>query len=182
MSDLVEGNREALATLFVRHHQNVYRLCSRFCQSDAAAEDVTQEVFLRVLRHAATFSASAQFKTWLFRVARNACLDHMRSSKRELRKREQLASEPVVTDSDSQINSDDLARLHEAMQRLQPETREVLVLRRYHQLAYAEIAEICGCSVGAVRVRLHRALQALRKHYMLIGSQPAKQHVVEGET
>lgn len=103
MKSLASGDREALGTLFARHHQTVYALCVRLCGSEAAGEDVTQDVFLPVLERAGTFSAGAQFSTWLYRVTRNACLDYQRNLHRELDRRHWYAAVREDPHSESQL-------------------------------------------------------------------------------
>lgn len=152
--------------LFTRHHQNVYALCVRLCMSDSAGEDVTQEVFLRILNRAGTFSSRSSFSTWLYSVTRNACLDYQRTHRRERNKIDRYALEyPSITTQADDARHESLERLRNAMEALDPEKREILVLRRYHNLAYPEIAEICSCSVPTARVRFHRALETLKQAF-----------------
>lgn len=158
------GVPDALGELFRRHHERVYAFCYRMVGDRATAEDVCQEVFLRVLRFRHGYRARAAFTTWLLRIARNSCLDALRRSDRE---RRALATQRVESEvaMDGRPNEEDVARVQEALARLAPKDREVLVLSRYHDLPVAAIAEICGASVSAVKVRIHRALRRLRHVY-----------------
>jgi RNA polymerase sigma-70 factor, ECF subfamily len=169
MRRLAAGSREAAGELFRRHHQQVYALCLRMSGDTAEAEDVTQDVFLRVLRHAASFDGRARFSTWLFRTTRNAYLNHRRTMTRERNKHLRLAREPQADpgpDEDASPPPKALARLRAALDSLEPDKREVVVMKRFHGLSYEEIGAVCGCTAGAVRVRFHRALQALRNTYV----------------
>lgn len=167
MQSLAGGDREALGVLFARHYQTVYAMSARLCGSEAAGEDVTQEVFLRVLRAASSFSARSRFTTWMYRITRNACLDYHRNMKREWGKREKYAAEQqhIVEDGDPRI-SGSIERLHGALDSLEPDKREILILRRHHGLSYAEIADVCSCTVKTARVRFHRAMQSLKAKYI----------------
>lgn len=157
------GDREALARLFERNHARLHALCARLA-SPADAEDLVQETFLKIQRHASTFDGGSGFTPWLFRIARNVCNDRGRRIKRTAgleanwameRKLERTTVEPA----------DRIERLHlleGALTALSPDDREVIVLSRMHDLPYATVAEVLGCSPGAARVRLHRAIGRLR--------------------
>lgn len=162
MDELGRGDRAALGELFRRHHDKVYRLCWRVVGPEHA-EDLAQDAFLRVLRYGRSFGRRSQFTTWLYRVARNVCLDHIARTGRDETMRSAYANEVRATGEED--DSVEAARVVEALRRLPVAQREVLVLSRFHDLPYAEIAEICRCSVGAVKVRVHRALQRLRTVY-----------------
>ena len=87
------GSREAVGTLFARHHRSVYALCYRMTGDTAAADDLAQESFLRLLRYNENFDGRSLFTTWLYRVVRNLCLDHLSRRKRERRMQERLSLE-----------------------------------------------------------------------------------------
>jgi len=166
MRSLATGNREALGILFARHHQTVYALCVRLLMSESAGEDVTQEVFLRILRRANSFSSRSRFTTWLYSVTRNACLDYQRKHRRERSKLTRYALEHTpITDTTDDAHGESLERLRNALDALDSEKREILVLRRFNKLSYPEIAEVCSCSVETARVRFHRALQTLKQAF-----------------
>ena len=155
MQRLAAGEREALDLLFRRHHERVYALCARLTHDATAADDLVQETFLRVFRYAATFRQRARFTTWLYRIARNLCHDHaLRARRRE--PEEDARIEPVQRDAR-------LDSLELALQQLPDSLREALVLSRFHDLPYAELAIVLGCSPGAARVRVHRALTELKQ-------------------
>jgi RNA polymerase sigma-70 factor (ECF subfamily) len=128
-----------------------------------------------VLRHRATFRGDARFTTWLYRIARNVCLEHIGRSARDRRIAERWFAESDSSSPDaSGGDADDIAA---AMRELTPEQREVLVLCRFHDLPFAEIGEILGCTAGAARVRAHRALAALRDAYLAL--EPARRAKLE---
>lgn len=157
------GDLDALGTLFTRHHGRVHALCYRLTGDAAAAEDLTQESFLRVIRYGRSFGGQARFSTWLYRVVRNRCLDHNAARKRDRERHETMAQDPTVHQSTTAPDPERGELLGRALARLSDPMREVLVLSRYEGLKYREIAELCEESVGAIKVRAHRAMRELRR-------------------
>ncbi len=156
---------------FLRWYEPFHERFVRYCSSRAfgimEAEDLVQEAFLRVLRHAATFDARSPFRPWLYRIARNLLADH-----HSRRGREPLApleaAELHDEGADPHAHAEarqDHARLETALARLSFEQRELLLLSRDPDLSYTELAALYGCSAGALKVRVHRALQALRAQF-----------------
>ena len=163
MLALRDGQLTAFDALFRRHYESVRALCARVTATASMGDDLAQETFLRVLRHRATFRGDARFTTWIYRIARNLCLESLARAARDQRIAERWRDEaPVAAASD---RSDELDALAAALDALAPDQREVLVLCRYHDLPFTEVAEILGCTPGAARVRAHRALIALRRAY-----------------
>lgn len=158
---LGDGDRQAAGVLFDRYYDELFAFADRFLGDPHAAADAVQDTFLRVLRYGDSFSGRSTFRTWILRVVRNACLDlvHARRRDRELEAELPPADPaPPPTEPDPRI-----ARLRTAVDELPETRREVLVLRRFHGLSYAEIGELCGISEGAARVRAHRALRQLAR-------------------
>jgi RNA polymerase sigma-70 factor (ECF subfamily) len=161
------GEANALGVLFERHHARVHSLCYRLTGDASIADDLVQESFLRVLKYSKGFDARAAFTTWLYRLVRNVCLDHMNAQARN-RTRVEIMKREQAVDHDGRDPSDPDPRLETvraALYELPPDKREVLVLSRYEGLSYAEIAEVCETTVGAIKVRAHRALRDLRRKF-----------------
>jgi RNA polymerase sigma factor (sigma-70 family) len=154
-----QGDEAAMGALFARHHRDIHALCARLVHDRDVADDVAQEVFVRVWRYGGSFRGRSTFRTWLYRLAYNACNDARRRSARW--------ETPPMPDAAADSPSDELTDRHilldNALRRLSPEQREVLVLSRFHDLGYDEIGRIIDCSPGAARVRLHRAMNELRQ-------------------
>jgi RNA polymerase sigma-70 factor (ECF subfamily) len=169
------GRTAALATLFERHHARLYRYCIRMTNHRSAAEDLVQDTFMKMLKYKTTFRDDSEFVPWMFGIGRNACLAHLRRTTDDrVPKHEQdlekLPDEPTENPQDD----DEHEIVHRALQRLPVERREVLVLSRFEFKSYEEIAVLLDCSVGAVKVRVHRALKQLREIYLdLAGEVPA---------
>ena len=147
-------HRELVEALFARYRTPVYRFLHRLLGDAAAAEDLTQEVFLRAL--GATYEAGDRERAWVFQIARNLARDHAR----------RLAHRgPVVEPVDAPSPYTDRATalaVHGAIHRLPDLERDMFLMREVAGLSYDEIALTCGTSVDAVRNRLHRARLALR--------------------
>jgi RNA polymerase sigma-70 factor (ECF subfamily) len=170
MQAIGRGNQEALGQLFDRHHAAVFRQCLGLVGNRQDAEDLVQDVFLRVWRYAGSYSGTAAVTTWLYRLVRNACLDHMQRGARlrpvnldptDARVAQAHAWPGAATDS----AHEPAHLLERLLGGLSYDQREIIVLNRYMDLGYPEIAEALGITVNAARVRLHRALHELRTRY-----------------
>jgi len=161
------GRTAALATLFERHHARLYRYCLRMTGNRAAAEDLVQDVFMKMLKYKATFKDDSEFVPWMFGIGRNACLAHFRRTANDHASEADVdsgAQPDEAADSSQHDGQDELVR--RALQQLPADRREVLVLSRYEYKTYDEIAKTLECSVGAVKVRAHRAMKQLREIYL----------------
>jgi RNA polymerase sigma factor (sigma-70 family) len=160
------GRTAALATLFERHHARVYGYCLRMTGNRSTAEDLVQDVFMKMLKYKATFKDDSDLVPWMFGIARNSCLAHL---KRRAVDHTPATAEPAeIADTADEEPRDhrqtELVRA--ALLRLPAERREILVLSRYEYKSYDEIARVLDCSVGAVKVRVHRAMKQLREIYL----------------
>jgi RNA polymerase sigma-70 factor (ECF subfamily) len=159
-----QGNHDALGTLVQRHQAKVVGLAFRFLGRWDAAEDVAQDVFVRVWRAAATFRPEAQFTTWLYRLATNLCWDRRRRAARDLRLR---ATAPTPGSADPPLatlaSRDRIRRVQEAVAELPDRQRLAVILHRYQGLSHKEIADATGWSESAVESCLVRAYENLRK-------------------
>ena len=170
MSRVRDGEIDRLSELFERHHRRLYNFFLRLVGNRAAAEDLVQEVFVRMLKYRKSFRPGAKFAPWMFALARNAAADHWRSRPRELAENPD-APEPAAPFEHplAGLEADEQrARLHAALARLPEEKRELLLLARSGTIRYDGIGELLGCSTGAVKVRVHRAMKELREAYRLV--------------
>ena len=156
-----------MGVLFERHHARIYNFCHRMTGNQAASEDLVQEAFMRALKYRQSFRGDADFLPWLYRLARNVCNDYFQKNQRFPVAGEELAegisTEPSALD-DAQ-KKEQICLLRQALLSLPLERREVLILSRFEFRNYEEIAQLLGCSVGAVKVRVHRAMNQLRDNY-----------------
>jgi RNA polymerase sigma-70 factor, ECF subfamily len=169
------GRTAALATLFERHHARLYRYCLRMTNQRSAAEDLVQDVFMKMLKYKATFRDDSEFMPWMFGIGRNACLAHLRRTADDRAPHSEQDVETLAQEPTEDARERDEAEIvRRALQQLPVERREVLVLSRYEFKSYEEIAVLLDCSVGAVKVRVHRAIKQLREIYLdIAGEVPA---------
>lgn len=172
-----DGQPRCLGVLFERHHRRLFNFFVRLTGNRQIGEDLTQEVFFRMLRSRSTYRDEGEFTAWMYRVARNISTDHMRRAAREVVSEEEVERQVERLPATGPSLVDDLDRersvrlLRAALARLPLEMREVLVLSRYELLRYAQIAELLDCSVGAVKLRVHRAVKRLRQVYLALAEE-----------
>lgn len=153
----VAGESAAFAELVERHADVVFAICWRFFRNDADAQDAAQETFVALHRGARSFTGSARFSTWLYRVSTNTCHDLLR---KRVRRPQSADVDPAWLPGAAQdeIGAVELdLDLRRALGALRPEHREVVVLHSLVGLTYTEIAERTGVALGTVKSRIHRA-------------------------
>ena len=178
MARYQQGDVAAFAELVARHEKRLWNFVRRFVADGATAEDVLQEVFLRVVRNAAEWQPSAKFSTWLFTIARNMCTDHARRG--VFRKADSLDQTPGATRDESgphridKVPSPDgnaekavmdreiATRVDQAVATLPVEQREVFLMREVMDMSFAEIALATKTSDPTVKSRMRYALERLR--------------------
>jgi RNA polymerase sigma-70 factor (ECF subfamily) len=175
-----QGEVKELAVLFQRHQRALFRYFYHLSRDQAMSEDLVQDVFVRLLRSAGTYRAGGSFQSWLYQVARSAFIDQARKRKPEapLVPEEGSSVEPVslAAGPEQTVRIEQEADLvRAALDRLPADKRELLVMTRYQELTYSEIAEITNAEVATVKVRIHRAVEALRREYRrLSGERPGE--------
>ena len=155
-----EGDLEQLGVLFARHQVRTHALCFRLTRSADAADDLTQAVFLRVLKYRRTFDGRSAFRSWLYRIAYNTAVEHRRQA--AARAEVDLGDDVPRGEMASELD-DRRVLLDRALARLAPDRRDIIVLSRFEGLSHREIGALLGCTEGAARVRAHRALEELRE-------------------
>lgn len=163
------GDHSAQRQLFELTHQGVYRLMVRMVGVQDA-DDVTQQVYLQMFRRLDQFSGRSQFKTWLYRLAVNEALQHLRRSKRT--NLHLMQHEPVDPSSGHREQMERKELLERALARLEPELRTAFLLREVEHLAYGEIAAALDVPEGTVGSRLNRARRELKQHLVELGWEP----------
>jgi RNA polymerase sigma factor (sigma-70 family) len=168
------GEVSQLGVLFDRHHRSLFDFFARLTGSRSLAEDLVQDVFFRILKYRATFREQSRFKAWMFHIARNARFDHYRKQQPDAQLSEDGAG---AVPSRSPLPGHEMeqeqqaALLECALFQLPVEKREVLILSRYQEMKYEQIAEVMGCEVGTVKVRVHRALKDLREVFLKLSNE-----------
>lgn len=156
-----DGDREAFGRLFDLCRDRVYSIALGLCGDRAAAADVSQEVFMKLLTRIAQFEGRASFATWLYRMTVNTAIDYQRAARRATELPEELA-DARRHDHDYE-RADRKRRVERAVQALPAKLRAPLVLRHIEGLSYADIARVLDISAGTVASRLSRALARLSR-------------------
>lgn len=159
-----DGDVQQLSVLFDRHHRMLYNFFLRLTSNQHISEDLVQEVFLRILKYRHTYKGDSKFTVWMFRIARNARIDYFRKDRRaqhdDIEEKNLYSEEP---NPDQLLErGQDVDLLKSALDKIPVEDREVLMLSRFEQIKYREIAHILGCMEGTVKARVHRAMGRLR--------------------
>jgi len=162
------GDRAAFQILVERHRRMVYRVAYQFAGNHHDADDIAQEVFIKVYRSLDRFRRDAQFTSWLYRIAMNACIDHRRRHDgRAEDEGTQLAlasAHAVDPDPESRAYAGELGRvLRAAVDRLPPRQRLIFVMRHFEDLKLLDIARALGLAEGTVKRQLHAAVHRLRR-------------------
>ena len=174
---VADGDTSCLATLCERHHKAVYQFCLQMTRHSAQSEDLVQDVFLKILKKAGSFRGEGLFKAWMFNIARNMTLDHIRQSKR--RGSESIDDEIMdehLTDQrsaeQSAAGTQKMNLVIQALAKLPAAAQQVIWLGRFEFESYDELGQALGCNAGAARVRMHRALALLNSTYTSINGAP----------
>jgi RNA polymerase sigma-70 factor (ECF subfamily) len=163
------GDRDAFAQLVERYQTPVYNLAYRMLGNAADAEDAAQETFLRAYAQLKRFRGDQEFATWLLSIGAHYCIDHLRRRTRFLwlSLDDDGLSEVLPSDApdpdDEALRREDEREIERLLERLSPAHRLVVVLRYWYDQSVEEIARMTGDSVGAVKVKLHRARRALAR-------------------
>jgi RNA polymerase sigma-70 factor (ECF subfamily) len=177
IADYLQGRAEAFEMLFRRYKKSILNFALRFLGNRADAEDVTADVFVTLYSKRYTPQPQAKFSTWLFTVARNACISQIRKRRRFLpmwfTQGESGELEQWEIPDARNLPSDDLDRKETAIQIRQAVTqlpeaqREAVILREYHEMSYQDIAQVMGCSLERVKILIFRGRERLRQELSL---------------
>lgn len=165
LAECKDGNRKAFETLFLTHQKRVFSVALNFFGGNRElAEDVTQQVFLKIYRKIGDFRGDSEFTTWLYQITVNACLDEQRKTRRFLAFEDFFGVFRAKRTQDERIYQKEISdEVQKAVAKLKPKFRLPLLLKYVEGLSYQEIAEILDCSSGTVASRLNRG------HKMLAG-------------
>jgi RNA polymerase sigma-70 factor (ECF subfamily) len=175
MARIARGDDDAFEILVNRHQTSVLNLIYRFVGDRTQAKDLAQEVFLRVWQAAKSYKPEAKFTTWIYRITANLCFNELKSARRKkwlqfLRSDGDYEIQTEEAFPDGSPSPEDLLlakersrQISDALQSLPDNQRMALILKRYDDLSYQEIARIIGCSVSAVESLLVRAKRTLQE-------------------
>ncbi len=172
VTSYLRGDSDALNFLIERYLRRIYNFAARYIGNAKEAEDLTQEIFLKIWKGLKKFNSQKSFKTWLFSIARNVCIDYLRRKKTPVfsaleNDDSENFSDKIIDESSSiveKINKQELRReMNKYLMQLSEVNRSVLILHYNQQLAFREIAKMLDESLDTVKSRHRRALIYLRK-------------------
>ena len=177
------GAEDAYYELVRRYERPLYGLVARIVRDAATAEDLAQEIFVKAFRSLDAYDPARKFSSWLFKIAHNASIDHLRKRGLETQPLEsgeeegedllrRLADPTAVSPAQRHERLEMARALESAMGRLRPEYREIVVLRFQEGLAYEDIAEATGLPLGTVKTHIHRARKELAEFLAQLGYHP----------
>jgi RNA polymerase sigma-70 factor (ECF subfamily) len=175
MLEVRAGDVSKLETLFERYHRPLFRYFLHLTARRSTAEDLVQEVFFRILKYRHTYQGAASFRAWMYRVARNVHHDQAVRHTAEVPLGEEVLEvqgHDAPPDRQAQ-NRQEAVLLRRALAAMPPDKREVLVMSRFLDLKYDEIASILECEVGTVKVRVYRALRDLGDRFFALTGERA---------
>lgn len=167
-----DGDAASFGVLLQKHRSAVIHFLYRMVLNQAVAEELAQEVFLRVYRSRSTYEPTAKFTTWLFRIATHLALNALRDNKNERfqdRLDDNTSDLPIRQVSDGQptveqnmVSQARLAEVRKAVSMLPEKQRAAVLMHKYEEMEYSQIAKVLGCSESAVKSLLFRAYESLR--------------------
>lgn len=167
MLKVKNGDLDALAPLFEKYHIKLYNFFLRLSRNKDISNDLTQNVFQRIIAYRESYNEQGKFRTWMYQIARNVLFKHYQENK--FLSSDFFEPEYIEKDEKTAIEEMDLetkkSNLLEALRQLTSEQQEILELSKFQGLKYQEISEITGSSVAAIKVKVHRAIHKLKEVY-----------------
>ena len=175
MLEFQKGDKASFEKLMEKYYKRILNFAYRFTRNEGTAEDLTQEVFIKVYYAGASYRPQAKFQTWLYTIAKNTCLNEMRrnqhkdvslnetfeSEESELKR--QVADEKIENPSTGLLRKEVATEVKDAIHSLPENQRTAVILKRYENLSYKNIAKTMNCSVKAVKSLLNRAKENLKE-------------------
>ena len=166
MNNVKEGNLSEMSVLFERYHLRIYNFFFRLTFDMDVSQDLTQNLFYRMIKYKNSYKSEYSVKSWIFQIARNLHADYCKELKRSAEMFLTTDKYPVEPTDDAEgYHEDDYLRLEKAMSDLSDEQKEIIVLSRYQGMKYEEISAITNQSVAAIKVAMYRAIRQLRGIY-----------------
>jgi RNA polymerase sigma factor (sigma-70 family) len=167
MEAVKDGNLQQASLLFERYHKRIFNFLARMTMDRDLAEDLTQNVFLRIIRYRSSYRQGLKFQSWIYQIARNVFSDHYQANKNRFS--DFVDVEKVsdhMADSNEEDDMDQKEKvLHQSLAKLTEEQRELLILTRFQHMKYEEVATIMDTTVANIKVKVHRAILKLREYY-----------------
>jgi RNA polymerase sigma-70 factor, ECF subfamily len=161
-----EGDRDAYRVLFEAYQDRTYNIAYHFCGDANLAQDLTQQVFLKLFKSIDQFRFDAEFSTWLYRLVANVCIDEERKRRRLLPWDPRAGIDRLIerrTGEEHFSRKEMASSVRRAVAELKPKLRIVILLKYFEEMSYEEMASALGCSSGTVASRLNRGHQMLSR-------------------
>jgi RNA polymerase sigma factor (sigma-70 family) len=166
MQRVKEGNLTEMSVLFERYHLLLYNYFLKLTMKNDISQDLTQNLFYRMIKYKHTFKPEHSVKSWMYQIARNLHADYCRQQKKSDDLFMKTETYPVdLAEDNGSFQEDDYERLEQAISALSEEQRELIVLSRYQKLKYEEISAITRQSVPAIKIAMYRTIKQLRGIY-----------------
>ncbi|MBS9464049.1 RNA polymerase sigma factor [Flagellimonas sp. 389] len=162
MQKVALGNLDLLKVLFDRHHKHIYNFLYKMSGDSMLSEDLTQDVFYKLIKYRSSYK-NGSFLSWLFTIARNNLKTHFTRNHRNHDDIDVLEFQPV---ENGETEKEDYSHLQNALNKLDSADRELIILNRFQEVKYEELAEIIGSTPGAVKTRVCRVLKKLKNIYL----------------
>jgi len=157
------GDMTAFDELMIRYERQVYRVCYRFVNNRDDAMDLAQEVFIKAFEHLANFRRESSMKTWLYRIAMNHCINHVKKNAREFVEISDNVGSTRASVHSEMEQREQREQFRLLVKRLPPKQKAILEMRIHEQLSYEEIATMSGRSISTIKASVFFALEKLRK-------------------
>jgi RNA polymerase sigma factor (sigma-70 family) len=167
MEAVKNGDLQQASLLFERYNKRIYNFLARMTMDRAVAEDLTQNVFLRIIKYRNSYRQGLRFQSWIYQVARNIFSDHYQMHKNRFSDfvNVEKVSDQIPEAGDSEMQEEQEQLLARSMAMLNEEQRELLILTRFQHMKYEDVAMIMDTTVANIKVKVHRAIAKLREHY-----------------
>ena len=172
MLSVKNGDIQKLGLLFDKYSKGLFNYFRVQLKDSSTSEDLVQNVFYSILKYRHTFREGADFKVWMYTIARNEKINYFKGRKffdREIEPEQ--PDEENKTPEDNLMRKGDVDLLKKALERISPDNRELITLNRFNGLSYSEIRKILKCEIGALRVRMHRAINELKEQFNKISEE-----------
>jgi len=157
------GETTAFDEIMIRYERQIYRVCYRFVENRDDAMDLAQEVFIKAFEHLSTFRRESSLKTWLYRIAMNHCINHVKKHSQEFVEVSEYTGKIQASTQVQLEDREQREHFRRMVKRLPPKQKAILELRINEQLSYEEIAKMSGRSVSTIKASVFFALEKLRK-------------------
>src|SRR3989442_8257265 len=159
----LSGDMTAFDEIMIRYERQIYRVCYRFVENRDDAMDLAQEVFIKAFEHLGSFRRESSLKTWLYRIAMNHCINHVKKHSQDFVEVTEYTGSVRATVQSQLEDREQREQFQRLVKQLPPKQKAILELRNNEQLSYEEIARISGRSISTIKASVFFALEKMRK-------------------